>query len=56
MHVGGLTNHEDLKNSSYENSSDLGEVERERVRQIFREWMNIGAEPERREEERWRDG
>ncbi|XP_019448797.1 PREDICTED: uncharacterized protein LOC109351692 isoform X2 [Lupinus angustifolius] len=35
--------HEDLNNSSCENSSDLGEVERERVRQIFREWMNSGA-------------
>ncbi|TKY67141.1 E3 ubiquitin-protein ligase NEURL1B [Spatholobus suberectus] len=34
---------EDLNNSSWENSSDLGEVERERVRQIFREWMNSGA-------------
>ncbi|KAA3455514.1 Protein neuralized [Gossypium australe] len=32
--------------SSYfncEHSSDLGEVERERVRQIFREWMNSGG-------------
>ncbi|XP_061353456.1 uncharacterized protein LOC133298219 [Gastrolobium bilobum] len=35
--------HEDLNNSSCENSSDLGEVERERVRKIFREWMNNGA-------------
>ncbi|KAK7262235.1 hypothetical protein RJT34_29798 [Clitoria ternatea] len=35
--------HEDLNNSSCANSSDLGEVERERVRQIFREWMNSGA-------------
>ncbi|KAL1323554.1 hypothetical protein HN51_033854 [Arachis hypogaea] len=35
--------HEDLNNSSCENSSDLGEVERERVRQIFREWMSSGA-------------
>lgn len=26
-----------------EQSSDLGETERERVRQIFREWMNSGA-------------
>ncbi|KAL2984262.1 hypothetical protein AAZX31_12G078500 [Glycine max] len=34
---------EDLNNSSCDNSSDLGEVERERVRQIFREWMNSGA-------------
>ncbi|CAJ1955841.1 unnamed protein product [Sphenostylis stenocarpa] len=35
--------HEELNNSSHENSSDLGEVERERVRQIFREWMNSGS-------------
>ncbi|XP_061345373.1 uncharacterized protein LOC133291176 [Gastrolobium bilobum] len=34
---------EELNNSSFENSSDLGEVERERVRQIFREWMNSGS-------------
>ncbi|KAL2331982.1 hypothetical protein Fmac_019563 [Flemingia macrophylla] len=33
--------HEELNNSSRENS-DFGEVERERVRQIFREWMNSG--------------
>jgi len=35
--------HEELNNSSHENSSDFGEVERERVRQIFREWMNSGS-------------
>lgn len=35
--------HEELNSSSRENSSDLGEVERERVRQIFREWMNSGS-------------
>lgn len=34
---------EESNNSSCDNSSDLGEVERERVRQIFREWMNSGA-------------
>nr|KYP51811.1 E3 ubiquitin-protein ligase NEURL1B [Cajanus cajan] len=34
--------HEELNNSSRENS-DFGEVERERVRQIFREWMNSGS-------------
>ena len=34
---------EGLSNSNCENASDLGEVERERVRQIFREWMNSGA-------------
>lgn len=33
---------EELNNSSCENSSDFGEVERERVRQIFREWMSSG--------------
>lgn len=40
----GLQNeHEDPANFNYDHSSDLGEVERERVRQIFREWMNNGA-------------
>ncbi|XP_019453917.1 PREDICTED: uncharacterized protein LOC109355295 isoform X2 [Lupinus angustifolius] len=34
---------EDLNNSSCENFYDLGEIERERVRRIFREWMNSGA-------------
>ncbi|CAL0332314.1 unnamed protein product [Lupinus luteus] len=34
--------HEELNNSTSENSSDLGEVERGRVRQIFREWMING--------------
>ncbi|KAI4334316.1 hypothetical protein L6164_019027 [Bauhinia variegata] len=34
---------EESNNSSCENSSEFGEVERERVRQIFREWMNSGA-------------
>ncbi|KAG4961214.1 hypothetical protein JHK87_037847 [Glycine soja] len=34
---------EELNNSSRENSSDFGVVERERVRQIFREWMNSGS-------------
>lgn len=34
---------EELNNSGCDNSSDLGEVERERVRQIFREWMKSGA-------------
>ncbi|KAB2028265.1 hypothetical protein ES319_D05G086500v1 [Gossypium barbadense] len=33
----------DSSNLSCEHSSDLGEVERERVRQIFREWMNSGG-------------
>ncbi|RZB76421.1 hypothetical protein D0Y65_034751 [Glycine soja] len=34
---------EELNNSSRETSSDFGVVERERVRQIFREWMNSGS-------------
>ncbi|CAL0334005.1 unnamed protein product [Lupinus luteus] len=33
----------DLNNSSCENFYDLGEIERERVRRIFRAWMNSGA-------------
>ncbi|KAH1066976.1 hypothetical protein J1N35_031963 [Gossypium stocksii] len=33
----------DSSNLSCEHTSDLGEVERERVRQIFREWMNSGG-------------
>ncbi|KAH9660459.1 RING-type domain-containing protein [Citrus sinensis] len=40
----GLPNgHDDPANFNYDRSSDLGEVERERVRQIFREWMNNGV-------------
>ena len=35
--------HEDLNNSSCENSSVFGEIERERVRQVFREWMISGS-------------
>ncbi|GMP88752.1 hypothetical protein CsSME_00040619 [Camellia sinensis var. sinensis] len=35
--------HEDENSSSSEQSTDFGEVERERVRQIFREWMNSGV-------------
>uniref|UniRef100_A0A5B6Z3U7 RING-type domain-containing protein n=1 Tax=Davidia involucrata TaxID=16924 RepID=A0A5B6Z3U7_DAVIN len=34
--------HEDSNSSISELSTDFGEVERERVRQIFREWMNSG--------------
>ncbi|KAH6791813.1 hypothetical protein C2S52_002290 [Perilla frutescens var. hirtella] len=34
------TEHEDNNSVISEQSSDLGEVERERVRQTFREWMN----------------
>ncbi|KAK7261282.1 hypothetical protein RIF29_27591 [Crotalaria pallida] len=32
----------ELNNSRCENNSDFGEVERGRVRQIFRDWMNSG--------------
>jgi hypothetical protein len=42
--------HEDLNNSSCENSSVFGEVERERVRRVFREWMNTGSNVSRRSE------
>lgn len=35
--------HEDSNSVISEQSSDLGESERERVRQIFREWMNSGG-------------
>ncbi|XVE59453.1 hypothetical protein DITRI_Ditri05aG0047900 [Diplodiscus trichospermus] len=40
---GSQNGNEDSSNFNYEHSSDLGEVERERVRQIFREWMNSGG-------------
>ncbi|CAI9104948.1 OLC1v1003748C1 [Oldenlandia corymbosa var. corymbosa] len=44
-HPVGLANEHDDNNSiNSEQSADLGEVERERVRQIFREWMNNGPE------------
>lgn len=40
----GLQNENvDLSNSNCEQSLDFGEVERERVRQTFREWMNSGG-------------
>lgn len=40
----GLQNeHAVSSNFNSEHSSDFGEVERERVRQIFREWMNTGV-------------
>ncbi|KAE8687225.1 Ring/U-Box superfamily protein [Hibiscus syriacus] len=40
----GLRNgNADSSNFNFEHSSDLGEVERERVRQIFQEWMNSGS-------------
>ncbi|KAG8387576.1 hypothetical protein BUALT_Bualt02G0035700 [Buddleja alternifolia] len=37
-------NHEDNNSIISEQSSDLGEPERERVRQIFREWMNSSGQ------------
>lgn len=41
--LGSQNEQEDPNNFSRDRSSDLGEVERERVRQIFREWMNSGG-------------
>ncbi|XVF69039.1 hypothetical protein PTKIN_Ptkin11bG0049400 [Pterospermum kingtungense] len=40
---GSQNGNEYSSNFNCEHSSDLGEVERERVRQIFREWMNSGS-------------
>uniref|UniRef100_A0A5B6Z5H6 RING-type domain-containing protein n=1 Tax=Davidia involucrata TaxID=16924 RepID=A0A5B6Z5H6_DAVIN len=40
--MGSQNEHEDSNSSISELSTDFGEVERERVRQIFREWMNSG--------------
>lgn len=42
-HVGSHNSSEDLSPYQSEHSSDLGMVERERVRQIFREWMSSGT-------------
>lgn len=42
-HVGSENEQEDCNSVTSEQSADLGEVERQRVRQIFREWMNNGA-------------
>ncbi|GAV70601.1 zf-C3HC4_3 domain-containing protein [Cephalotus follicularis] len=39
---GSQNGHEDSSNFNCERSLDLGAVERERVRQIFQEWMNSG--------------
>ncbi|KAK4441234.1 hypothetical protein Salat_0458300 [Sesamum alatum] len=41
--TGSETEHEDNHSIISEQSSDLGETERERVRQIFREWMNSSS-------------
>lgn len=41
--VGSENENEDSNSVISEQSADLGEVERQRVRQIFREWMNSGG-------------
>ncbi|XP_057804698.1 uncharacterized protein LOC131020067 [Salvia miltiorrhiza] len=41
--TGSEIDHDDNNSIISEQSSDLGEVERERVRQIFQEWTNSGA-------------
>lgn len=41
--TGSETDHDDNNSIISEQSSDLGEIERERVRQIFREWTNSGS-------------
>ncbi|KAJ8422963.1 hypothetical protein Cgig2_002712 [Carnegiea gigantea] len=42
-HIEPLSEHEDHQSVSSEQSQDLSEVERERVRKIFREWMSSGV-------------
>lgn len=41
--TGSEIDHDDGNSITSEQSSDLGELERERVRQIFQEWMNSGS-------------
>ncbi|KAK6141720.1 hypothetical protein DH2020_024522 [Rehmannia glutinosa] len=41
--TGSEMDHEDNNSIVSEQSSELGEIERERVRHIFREWMNSGT-------------
>ncbi|GAB2234783.1 hypothetical protein Droror1_Dr00004048 [Drosera rotundifolia] len=43
VHIGPLSEHEDHQSITSEQSSDLGESERKRVRKIFHEWMNNGV-------------
>ncbi|KAG2670912.1 hypothetical protein I3760_14G108600 [Carya illinoinensis] len=43
IQIGSPNENIDSSNFNCEHSSDFGEVERERVRQIFREWMNSGV-------------
>ncbi|KAL9241263.1 hypothetical protein vseg_015394 [Gypsophila vaccaria] len=44
--MGNMNEQEDRQSLTSEQSLDLGEVERERVRNIFREWMNSGGNAE----------
>ncbi|KAK9690050.1 hypothetical protein RND81_09G101100 [Saponaria officinalis] len=44
--IGHLNEQEDHQSLTSEQSQDLGEVERERVRKIFREWMSSGGNAE----------
>ncbi|GAB4859697.1 hypothetical protein Ancab_011176 [Ancistrocladus abbreviatus] len=41
--IGAQTEHEDHHSTTSEQSDNFGEVERERVRQIFRKWMSCGV-------------
>ncbi|PRQ33332.1 putative transcription factor C2H2 family [Rosa chinensis] len=41
--IGSSPEHDEYSNFSSEHSSDFGDGERGRVRQIFQEWMNCGA-------------
>ncbi|KAL2541064.1 Uncharacterized protein Adt_02042 [Abeliophyllum distichum] len=43
VRIGSENEQEDNNSTISEQSTDLGEVERERVRQIFRDWMKVGA-------------
>ncbi|KAH9608598.1 hypothetical protein KSS87_006578 [Heliosperma pusillum] len=44
--LGHMNEQEDRQSMTSEQSLDLGEVERERVRKIFREWMSSGGNAE----------
>lgn len=43
VHIEPLSVHDDHQSVNSEQSQDLGEVERERIRQIFREWRSCGV-------------
>ncbi|KAL9247593.1 hypothetical protein vseg_021010 [Gypsophila vaccaria] len=45
--IGNVNEQEDRRSMNSEQSQDVGEVERERVRKIFREWMSSGGNGER---------